>query len=161
VLDVQRLLRRLNERNVEFVVIGGLAMITQGSATVTEDLDLCYQRDDQNIVALVDSIAPLHPALRDAPPGLPFRFDLPTVRAGLNFTLTTDLGDVDLMGEVIGIGNYERVRLLAEPHEVFGITVAVLSLDGLIAAKRAAGRIKDQLHLLELEELRKLRDRQA
>ncbi|MEX2287899.1 MAG: hypothetical protein WD648_12470 [Planctomycetaceae bacterium] len=159
-LDVQKLLRRLTEQNVDFVVIGGLAMITQGAATVTEDLDVCYRRDDRNLSALANAIGPLHPVLRGAPPGLPFRFDPPTIRAGLNITLTTDLGDVDLIGEVMGIGDYDRVRMVAESHSVFGITVMVLSIEGLIAAKQAAGRAKDQIHLLELQELKKLRGQQ-
>ena len=159
-LDVQKLLRRLTERNVDFVVIGGMAMITHGAATVTEDLDVCYSRDDRNLTALADAICPFHPNLRGAPADLPFRFDHPTIKAGLNFTLTTDLGNVDFMGEVAGIGGYDRVCKLAEPQTVFGISVMVLSLDGLIAAKQAAGRVKDQLHLLELQELKKLRGHQ-
>jgi hypothetical protein len=99
--------------------------------------------------------------MRGAPPGLPFRFDPPTIQAGLNFTLTTDLGDLDVLGEVSGIGFYDKVLAMSEEKEVYGLMVRVLSLDGLIAAKKAAGRTKDKLHLLELEELKKLRDEGA
>jgi hypothetical protein len=157
-LDIPGLLRQLADHQIEHVVIGGLAMIAHGSAYVTRDLDICYRRTPANIAALATAFAPLHPYLRGAPPGLPFRFDGPTIQAGLNFTLTTDLGDVDLLGEVSGVGGYEQVLAQAEDRTVFGLTVRVLSLDGLIAAKKAAGREKDRLHLLELEELKKLRD---
>jgi hypothetical protein len=158
--DAPAILRQLTEGHVEFVLIGGLAMIAQGSAYVTNDLDICYARSPQNIAAVAAAFASLHPYLRGAPAGLPFRFEAPTIQAGLNFTLTTDLGGVDLLGEVSGIGSYEQVLAQSEERAVFGLTIRVLSLDGLIAAKKAAGRSKDQLHLLELEELKKLRDAQ-
>src|SRR5262249_50437903 len=100
----------------------------------------------------------LHPYLRGAPAGLPFKLDVPTLQSGLNFTLVTDHGDLDLLGEVSGIGRYEQVLAQSDELEVFGLKVRVLSIDGLIAAKKAAGRAKDQAHLLELEELKNLRD---
>jgi hypothetical protein len=100
----------------------------------------------------------LHPYLRGAPPGLPFRLDVPTLQAGLNFTLSTDLGDLDLLGEVSGVGDYQKSLAQSQEITMFGMQIRVLSLDGLIAAKRAAGRNKDQAHLLELEELKKLRE---
>lgn len=157
-LDVEAFLRRLAEERVRYVLIGGLAMRAQGSAHVTEDFDLCYCRDRGNVTALASALAPLHPYMRGAPPDLPFRFDAPTILAGLNFTLTTSAGDIDVLGEVAGVGPYERCLALSDEKELYGFNVRVLSVDGLIAAKRAAGRVKDRLHLLELEELKKMRD---
>jgi hypothetical protein len=158
VLDIPGLLRGLSDHQVEYVVIGGMAMIAHGSAYVTRDLDVCYSRTAANVAALTRAIAPLHPSLRGAPPGLPFRFDEATIQAGLNFMLTTDLGDVDLLGEVTGLGGYEQVRACAEEREVFGLKIPILGLDGLITAKKAAGRPKDLLQLQELQELKKQRD---
>jgi len=155
-LDAPAILRQLIQHDVEFVVIGGLAMITHGSAHVTDDLDICYARTEKNVRAVATAFEALRPTLRGAPPGLPFRFDAPTILAGLNFTLTTDLGPVDLIGEVAGIGGFDEVLAASDTHVVAGLSVHVLSLEGLIAAKKAAGRLKDQAHLLELEELRKL-----
>jgi hypothetical protein len=157
-LDAPALIRLLLADKVEFVLIGGLAMIAHGSAHVTKDADFCYGRTPDNLAALVRAFTPIQPYLRGVPAGLPFRFDVPTLQAGLNFTLTTDCGDVDLLGEVSGVGNYEQALRQSEEHTLFGMTFRVLSLDGLIVAKRAAGRLKDRNHLLELEELRKLRD---
>jgi hypothetical protein len=160
-LDILAILQLLNTHRVEFVVIGGLAMISHGSAYVTKDVDVCYSRSPENIAALAAACASIHPYLRGAPPGLPFRFDPPTIQAGLNFTLATELGDIDLLGEVSGIGTYDKVVAMSEEKEIYGLRVRILSLEGLIAAKKAAGRTKDKLHLLELEELKKMRDEGA
>jgi hypothetical protein len=153
------LLDHLARARVEYVLIGGLAMRVQGSAYVTEDLDVCYERSDQNLEALVAALGPLQPRLRGIPDS-PFRFDAPTLRAGLNFALMTSLGDVDLFGEVAGVGPYADALARSNPIFMFGLTVRVLSVDALIASKTAVGRNHDRLHLLELEELKKLRDAQ-
>jgi hypothetical protein len=157
-LNMPGILGLLNTGQVEFVVIGGLAMISQGSAYITKDVDLCYARSNKNIMALAACCASIRPYLRGAPPDLPFKFDAATIQAGLNFTLTTDLGDIDFLGEVSGIGTYEKVLAMSEEKEIYGQKLRVLSLEGLIVAKKAAGRTKDKLHLLELEELKKMRD---
>jgi hypothetical protein len=133
--DPSALLRRFVEHQAKFVLIGGLAMAAHGSAYVTRDLDICYSRAPENLEAVVSALASLHPSLRGAPPGRPFRLDASAIRAGLNFTLTTDLGDVDLIGEVQGIGSYEQVLEQSEEKTVFGLSIRILSLDGLIAAK--------------------------
>jgi hypothetical protein len=155
VTDAGKLVELLSDARVEFVVVGGQAMRAHGSAHITEDLDLCYHRTTATIAA---ALAPLNPYLRGVPPGLPSKFDPPSIQAGLNFTLTTTLGDLDLLGELPGLGFYPDVARQAEELTVFGHTILILSLDGLIAAKKAAGRTKDVQHLLELEELKKLRD---
>jgi hypothetical protein len=157
-LDAQSVLRRLIDGKVDFVVIGGLAMITHGSAHVTDDLDVCYRRTMENMSALAAALAPLHPKLRGAPADLPFLWDAQTIKAGMNFTLDTDLGPVDLLGEVAGVGDFDCVLASSDAYAVFGLPVRVLSLDGLIAAKKAAARRKDSAHLIELEELKRLRD---
>jgi hypothetical protein len=157
-LDAPALLRQLMSHKVEFVLIGGLAMIAHGSAYITKDLDVCYSRKSENIAALVSALTPIHSYLRGAPPGLPFRWDVPTIQAGLNFTLTTDLGDLDLLGEISGIGGYDQAVLQSEERKIYDLAIRILTLDGLIAAKKAAGRAKDVGHILELEELKKMRD---
>jgi hypothetical protein len=155
-LNAEAILRSLVENKVDFVVVGGLAMIAHGSSHVTDDIDICYRRTPENIAGLVAAISPFKPYLRGAPEGLPFRFDAPTITAGLNFTLTSECGPLDVLGEIAGVGDYAAVREQSDAEEVFGLRILTLSIDGLIAAKTAAGRRKDQLHLLELEELKKL-----
>src|SRR5262249_24788064 len=94
---LEGILQQLAVPQVEVVLIGVVAMRVRGSAHVTDDLDICYGRPSRNVAALAAAFSPLQPYLRGAPPGLPFRFDAPTIHAGLNFTLTTTLGDVDLL----------------------------------------------------------------
>ncbi len=153
-VDLEKLLTILIRHEVEFVLIGGVAAVAHGSAYVTYDLDFGYSRDAANLQSLVAALEPLNPQLRDAPEGLPFFWDLRTLQRGSNFALKTDLGDVDLLGEVSGVGAFTQVLAVSVQVELFGLPCAVLSLDGLIAAKRAAGRPKDLLILPELEALR-------
>lgn len=158
VSDVEAFVKLLTAQNVHFVIIGGQAMRALGSAHLTEDTDICYQRTPANLAALVAALSPIHPYLRGVPPGLPFRFDVPTLAAGLNFTLDTDYGELDILGEVSGVGSYDQVLAQSVEQIVYGLPVRILSVDGLIAAKKAAGRNKDQSHLLELLELKKMLD---
>jgi len=153
------LFTRLAEHTVEYVIVGGVAATVHGSAYATDDLDLCYERNHQNLSRLVEALAPLHPVLRGAPAGLPFVFDVPTLKAGLNFTLSTDWGDIDLLGEVAGVGAYGQAREASEEFEIFGVSCRVLCLEALIASKRAAGRGKDLKALPELEALLELHRR--
>jgi predicted nucleotidyltransferase len=160
VVNFEQFLRLLSERQINFVVIGGLAASVHGSAYATYDIDICYARDDDNLQKLVNALQPIHPYLRGAPPGLPFKLDAPTLKAGLNFTLSTEPGDIDLLGEVAGIGFYDRVLKQSDEVIVFGIKCRALSLEGLIQSKRAAGRSKDLNLIPELETLLALKRKQ-
>jgi predicted nucleotidyltransferase len=84
---------------------------------------------------------------------LPFRWDDLTVAAGLNFTLTTARGDLDLLGEVTGGGTYEQLLPFTAEVTAFGITCRVVTLERLIQLKRAAGRPKDLEVIAELQAL--------
>ncbi len=153
--DVQRLLEVLADAGVDFVVVGGVAMVLRGSGRVTIDVDLCYARDDANLARIARALAPYHPRLRGAPEGLPFLWDARTLRSGLNFTLTTDLGDVDLLGEITGLGDFHAVARGATAVDVGRTQPQVLDLDALERSKRAAGRVKDLLDLAEIAEIRR------
>jgi hypothetical protein len=159
VTDLVGLLRVLGEARVELIIAGGVAANILGSARTTTDVDVIYRRTDENMLRLVSALAPLHPYLRGAPAGLPFRFDLPTLKRGLNFTLTTDLGPLDLLGEITGGGTYEDLVGESIESSEFGAHVRCLTLERLIATKRAAGRPKDLVALSELEALLEERDR--
>ena len=156
--DYERLLNTLDDGGVEHVVIGGIAGNAHGAARFTQDVDVVYGRSDANLARLVAAVGPLDPYLRGAPPGLPFRFDVLTLKAGLNFTLVTDAGDLDLLGQMSGGGGYDDLLPHVKRREAFGRPRPVLSLDALIRAKRAAGRPKDFEALAELEALREERD---
>jgi hypothetical protein len=104
-------------------------------------------------------MAPHHPRLRGAPEGLPFRFDAATIKRGLNFTLMTDLGAINFLGEVAGVGDYTEVKKNSDLMAIFDMDCLVLSLAGLIRAKEAAGRERDLEVIPELKGLLDLRNR--
>jgi hypothetical protein len=157
--DFEGLLRRLLEARIEFILVGGLAATVHGSARATFDIDVVYARSRSNIERLVATLAPLNPYMRGAPPGLPFRLDARTMERGLNFTLETTLGDLDLLGEVTGGGTYADLLPDTEEIVVFGFSCRCVTLSKLIALKRATGRPKDNEILAELEGLREERQR--
>jgi predicted nucleotidyltransferase len=153
VTGYEQLLRALDTSGVEFIIVGGFAAILHGSARLTEDLDIVYARSPDNVQRLAEALAPLHPYLRGAPPGLPFLWDAETIRRGLNFTLITDHGDLDLLGEIAGGGTYETLLPNSLVIEIFGLGCRILNLKRLIQAKRDAGRPKDFDALAELERI--------
>ncbi|MBI1868711.1 MAG: nucleotidyl transferase AbiEii/AbiGii toxin family protein [Methylocystis sp.] len=151
--DFEGLLRRLGAEDVRFVLVGGFASTVHGSPRITVDLDIVYARDAENLTRLVRALAPLSPYLRGAPAGLPFELDVPTLTRGLNFTLTTTMGDLDLLGEVAGGGTYEQLLPQTSRIRVFDADIDIVTLSQLIRLKRAAGRPKDLEVLAELEAL--------
>ena len=122
----------LARQQVDFVIVGGIAATLHGSVHQTFGLDICFC---------------------GAPPNLPFIWDSATLRNDLNFTLHTALGDLDLLGEVAGIGDFPAVKAKSKTLELFGHRFSVLTLSGLIVAKRAAGRAQDLRIIPELEAL--------
>ncbi len=155
--DFAGLVRVLVQGGVEFILVGGAAATAHGSARLTVDVDVVYGRSRENIARLAAALTPFAPYLRGAPPGLPFRLDADTIRRGLNFTLTTTLGALDLLGEIAGGGTYETLLPHSDALSVFGVECRCLDLDALIRAKRAAGRPKDLEAIAELEAIRESR----
>jgi hypothetical protein len=155
--DYRLLMTALVDHDVDFVIVGAVALVLHGSGRVTRDLDICYSRERPNLNRLASALTPFTPTLRGAPVDLPFVLDAETLRCGLNFTLTSTAGDIDLLGEITGLGTFTVVERFSERVRVFDKDVRVLSLDGLERAKRAAGRLKDLSDLAEIQEIRKQR----
>lgn len=158
-MQFKTLLCALAENNVEFVIIGGLAATLHGSARVTYDLDIVYNRTSENLSKIVAALSPFQPYLRGAPEGLPFKFDVETLKRGLNFTFTTSVGPIDLLGELSGIGSYEAVHARANSATMFDGHYVFIDLEALITSKKAAGRPKDLETIAELETIREERPR--
>jgi len=156
-IDLERALQELHRGGVEFIIVGGAAATIHGSARMTQDLDLVYARTPENIARLAAALAPHSPYLRGAPPGLPFRWDAEPIRRGLNFTLTTTLGDLDLLGEIVGGGGYADLLSHSQVVKLSGSEYRCLGLARLIHVKRAAGRPKDLEAVAELEALQEER----
>jgi hypothetical protein len=149
--DLTRLVRTLAEAHVEFIIVGGLAANAHGSARVTIDVDVVYARSAANLSRIVKALQPLKPYIRGAPPGLPFEWSTTTLKAGLNFTLTTTAGPIDLLGEIVGGGSYDDLISHSSIVRALGVDLAILDLPWLIKVKRAAGRPKDFEAIAELE----------
>jgi hypothetical protein len=152
-MQFQKALQVLCDGSVDFIVIGGLAATFHGSARVTYDLDICYQRSPANLRRLAKALAPFHPRPRAFPADLPFVWDEVTLRNGTTFTLHTGIGEIDLLAEVTGLGTYEDVKEHSVSVQAFAREMLTVDLPGLIMAKRAAGREKDLAALPELESL--------
>jgi len=153
------LLTALQHEGVSFVIIGGIAATLHGSARLTNDLDIVYQRSSENYPKLVRALKPFDPYLRGAPAGLPFRFDTDTIKRGLNFTLRTTSGDIDLLGELTGVGTFEAVLSQSLAVSLYGAEYRFITLEALIRSKKAAGRAKDLEVIAELETIREERNR--
>lgn len=152
-LHLQPLLQTLNRHGVDFVLVGGLAGIAHGSSYPTYDLDVAYSRDRANLERLVDALREIGVTLRGALEDLPFQLDPATLANGADFTFDTKFGSFDILGDVAGIKSYEELRHGSSEEDVAGIPVRIASLDHLIAMKRAANRVKDQLMVVEYVEL--------
>lgn len=153
----EKLLDALLDADVAFVIVGGYAGVVHGSSLVTQDLDICYERSRANLKRLAKALAPFKPRPRGVPDDLPFVFDERTLEAGMNFTLQTTLGDLDLLGELSGVGGYPQASFGATAALLHGRSCQVASLDVVIQSKRSVGRPKDMYALPELEALRELK----
>lgn len=154
--DFGSLLARLIDSGVELIVVGGVAAAAHGAARTTLDLDIVYRRTPDNLQRLVDALVDVSPYPRGAPAGLPFLWDAKTLANGLNFTLVTTLGDVDLLGQITEGGGYDDLLPHTVEIEVFDRVCRCIDLESLIRVKRAVGRPKDFEALAELEILHEL-----
>jgi hypothetical protein len=143
----------LCDAGVDFIVIGGVAATFHGSVRVTYDLDIYYSRVSSNVKRLVAALAPFHPRPRGFAEDLPFIWDEATVRNSAILTLWTDLGAIDLLAGVSGIGSYGEAKAHSLVVNAFGRQVSTLDLPSLIGATRATGREIDLAALPELESL--------
>ena len=149
----------LNRHDVEFIVVGGQAEWLMGSPRMTVDVDVCYRRTPENLQRLADALKTIKPTLRGAPEGLPFVLDAKALEMGNNFTLTTTIGSVDLLGWVEPLGDFEAVAKNAETYTRKGVQFKVISLDDLIRVKEHIRRVKDTESLIQLRSIRDDRNR--
>lgn len=153
---LEPIIASLVKNEVEFVIVGELAMAYYGCETVTEVFDFCYLTSLKNIEGVISAISPFSPRLREIQKERGFILDTTFLHDGTNFNLHTDIGDIDLLGEVASVGTYSEVEKHSIDVEIYGHRVKILSLEALIKAKRRAGRTKDLLVLPELGALLEL-----
>ncbi|HUA67755.1 MAG TPA: hypothetical protein VMA13_04335, partial [Candidatus Saccharimonadales bacterium] len=108
--DDQALLMRLNECGLEFVVIGGVCVVYHGAPLATFDLDICCAFGAENVGKIESAVKDLHPVHRLTANKLPLEETESAFASLKNLYLQTDLGKLDCLSEVAGVGNFEQVR---------------------------------------------------
>jgi predicted nucleotidyltransferase len=154
--NLNSLLKILLSNEIDFILIGGFAGVTHGSTQVTRDLDICAVITPQQISKLRNAFRDLNPRHRMNPGFKPSFLTTPEDVSNLqNIYLETDLGILDVISEVTGVGNFEKVKERSVLVDLFGHKCRVIGIDDLIAAKEKMGRPKDKLVVSELRALRK------
>ncbi|MCE5185990.1 MAG: hypothetical protein LLF76_07695 [Planctomycetaceae bacterium] len=153
------LLSRLRRGEVDFVLIGGFACIVQGASQSTIDVDVCCDFTPRNLLRLQKAISDLHPVHRMTPRRLPLELTEENATAFKNLYLDTDLGQLDCIGYVQGLGDYRAIEPLCEIIELEGMRIRVLNRDALITSKKAMNRDKDQQTIRELEGIKNIERR--
>jgi len=157
VTKLNQLLQRLCDAEIDFVIVGGFAGILHGSSLVTRDLDVCAVLTVENVAKLREVLRELKPMHRMTSPKLSFLDHADRDDTLKNLYLQTELGPVDLLSSITGVGDFPRVREASIEMELFGRRCRVISLEDLIRAKEALGREKD---LLAAKELRAIAEKQ-
>lgn len=145
------ILRRLTDAEVQFIVVGGLALGAWGVVRGTKDVDVVVAPDSENL----DRVAAMAVAARGhVHASESFLSSAPSIaaqlRAGEQVAIETKLGRLDIVQGLDGVPSYEELRSRATETEVLGVSVAVCSVEDLREMKRAAGRTRD---LADLEDL--------
>jgi len=157
--EAETLLQRLHSRGVEFVIIGGICNVLHGVTLVTQDLDVCCRFSPENLWKLENAVRDLHPLHRQTPQRLPFVLDARLALELKNLYLRTDIGVIDCLSEVAGIGDFVAVLGVSDPVALAFGECRMLSLEALIRSKEALGRERDLAALRQLRAIKERRER--
>ncbi|HWG07439.1 MAG TPA: hypothetical protein VN672_00365 [Solirubrobacteraceae bacterium] len=141
----------LAQARIDYVVVGGVAIVVQANPRFTRDLDICCATDTANLERLGSLLVSLDARLRGVDEDVPFVPDAHMLRRTEMLTLTTREGDLDLLVDPPGSPGYAALRRRADVIELAGTSVRIASLEDLISMKRAAGRPQDRIDLESLE----------
>lgn len=154
VSDLQALLKLLIHSPVEFVLVGGFAAVLHGCNQTTRDIDICVIYSHEQIRLLREILRPFHPRHRMEDPKRSFLDAPKDLSKEQDFYLLTDLGELDVITRVEGIGNYYDVLQNSQEIEIYGGKCRLISIDDLIKSKKALGRHRDLVTAMELEAIR-------
>ncbi len=152
--DPESLLQRLIHHKVEFVIVGGYAAAVYGVSLVTQDIDLCCRFTPENLLRLQNAIADLHPVHRLTPQRLPLKLTQDTCAGLQNLYLATDLGVMDCLGSVLGVGGYDEVTRHSVELDVPGGPCRILDIESLIKSKQAMDRPHDRETVIQLKAIK-------
>lgn len=154
-VDLFELVTRLSKSNIDFILIGGYASCIHGASTITQDLDICCKFNEDNLINLMGILKEINPVHRMIPNRIPLDISKENLHTFKNLYIDTDLGQLDCLSYVDGIGDYEAVEKYCEIFELDETRLKILSIEGLIKAKSFLGRDKDLLTIKELEQAKK------
>ncbi len=157
--DLPSLLKRLVGAGVDFVLVGGYAGVVHGCTLVTQDVDICCNFSPGNLLALQKAIADLHPVHRMTPGCQPLELTAENAGQFKNLYLDTDLGHLDCLSEIQGLGDYDKVAKASQTTEIDGLPLRVLTIDALIVAKEAMNRPRDREIVRQLRAIKELEGR--
>lgn len=149
--DLQALLKLLIHSPIDFVLVGGFAAVLHGCNQTTRDIDICIVYSPEQVSLLRDLLKPYHPLYRTEKKKRPF-LDIPSIEQ--DFHLMTDLGNLDVIRQVKGIGNYYDVLKNSQEIEIYTGKCRLMAIDDLIKGKKALGRHRDLVTVMELEAIR-------
>ncbi len=152
--DLDSLLGRLIRHRVEFAIVGGFAAVAHGASLMTQDIDICCPFTVENLLRLQEALAKLHPIHRMTPKRLPLRLTKESCHGLKNLYLGTDLGQLDCLSEVSGLGGFAQVKRQSVEVTLVGGRCCVLGIDALIRAKKAMGRRRDREAIVQLKAIR-------
>ena len=152
--DLEALLKQLVDHHVEFVIVGGYAAVAHGVTLVTQDVDICCRFNARNLLRLKRAVGDLHPVHRLTPQRLPLKLTTKNCVGLKNLCLKTDLGVLDCLGEVLGIGDYDAAKKESVTIDLEFGPCRLLSLDALIKAKEAMDRPRDKEAVIQLKAIR-------
>lgn len=157
--DSQKLIKLLAGNEVRFVIIGGLAAVVHGSSVVTEDLDICVSFDRENVRRLLDALDKINPEHRLIGKKRALKEGVEEISSFKNIYLTTDLGFIDILSSVAGVGGFNDVADRSVELDLFGFKCRVLDIDAVIESKKTMGRPKDKETVVQLSAIREKQTR--
>jgi len=151
------LLEQLVRADVDFVIVGGFAGVVHGCTYVTQDIDICCDFSVANLLRLQEALADLHPVHRMTPNRKKLKLTEKNCGQFKNLYLDTDVGQLDCLSFIDGLGDYQKVEQASEIIKVEDIQLRVLGLDALIIARKAINRPRDNEAIKQLEAIKKLK----
>ena len=156
--DLRTLAESLNRHGVDYLLIGGLAVVVHGGSIMTQDGDISVAVGGDNLDRLVDALSPFHPRPLRLAPGAAWEFDRKCIRGPWSL-FQTDVGRFDIILSFPEPFTYRELKQRADMADLNGVLVPIISIPDLIAIKKIADRDKDRLHVRELEIILERRER--
>jgi hypothetical protein len=158
--NFSNLIDRLCDNGVEFVIIGGLAGTIHGTTRITQDVDICCKFTAGNLLKLYSAVKDVHPVHRINPKRPILVLNSQNADKFKNLYLGTDIGQLDCLDEVKGIGKFDDVCKNAISIQIGDRVYQVLSLDALIKSKKSLNRLQDKQDILQLQAIKETKQRE-